>query len=421
MVEILQSAINLIKQGKKQAARSLLEELLRSQPNQAAHWLWYAETLDTPQQRVKVLELCLKANPGNAQAEKALEILRAKISPPAPAIDPGLDFDWDEDASDSGGDSLSSDWAAPPVSAPQSKPAFDWDALENQSAAPKVEAAAAPAEFSWEDEQEQPERGVVWEHESDLSDEPVLSSGAPIDWEAIEQAQQPARPKAAVVASEPVKPVKKKKKEPAPVSYAFYDVWLTALTSNKKEAYQDLLRDPEAGQARAYEWMAYIGLLSGLLLPLLSLSQFNTIFGEVFPNVAPVALMVLVFAASAIFSCLSAVLGLMIGAGIQFLIALLLGGRGSFGHTVYALAAYLAPYTIISTVIGVIPFVQCISPLVAIYGLILNARALAAAHDFAFVRALMVILLPSILLLMVGCLIGVVFAPALSEILPALP
>lgn len=418
MAEILQSAINLIKQGKKQEARGMLEGLLRHEPNEVAHWFWYAETLDTPQQRVKVLELCLKANPGNAQAAKALHILRAKISPPAPAIDPSLNFDWDD--ADATGDSLASDWATPPVSSPQSKPAFDWDALENQSDAPKVGAAVSPPEFSWEDDEEQPERGVVWEDESVLSDAPALNSSAPIDWDAIEQAQQPAKPKAAVVASEPVKSVKKKKKGPAPAAYAFYDVWLTALTSNKKEAYQDLLRDPEAGQARAYEWMAYIGLLSGLLLPFLSLGEINTILGEVLPNVAPVALMILVFAASAMLSCLSAVLGLMVGAGIQFLIALLLGGRGSFGHTVYALAAYLAPYTIISTVIGVIPFVQCISPLIAIYGLILNARALAAAHDFTFARGLMVILLPSILLLLVGCLIGVIFEPALSEILPAL-
>jgi hypothetical protein len=236
MAEILQNAIRLIKQGEKQAARGMLEGLLRDEPNQVAHWFWYAETLDTPQERVKVLELCLKANPGNTQTEKALGILRAKISPPtsAQAIDARLDVDWDE-ADDSAGEPASSDWDTPAFSsAPQSKPAFDWDALENQSAAPKVEAGADPPEFSWEDEQEQPERGVVWGDDEILSGAPselgwdsetsALKADAPINWDAIEQAQQPARPKALVVASEPVKKSTKKKK-----TSKKSDTWLVAL------------------------------------------------------------------------------------------------------------------------------------------------------------------------------------------------
>jgi hypothetical protein len=394
MAGTLQDAIHLIKQGKKQDARGILEGLLRSDPKEAANWFWYAETLETPEQRVKVLELCLKANPGNPQAEKALAILRAKIASPAPPT--------------------------------ESKPAFDWDALESAPVEPAQEGPEGESQFSWETQPKSISRAVVWDEGASTDDasgeivwdddEPDPGMDAGIDWDSIEQAQAQSESPPVFVDEEQIKASRRPQ-----TSYAFYDVWLTALTSGDQREYQSLLRDPEAGQFRAYEWMAYLGLLSGLLLPLLSLGEFNAVLAEFFPTVAPLPLMVLVFAASAIFSCIASVLGLMISAGIQFLIAIFLGGRGTFSDTVYALGAYLAPYTIVSTVIAVIPLVQCISPLVAIYGLVLNVRALRAAHDMTIARALMVIFLPSILLLVVGCLIGILFAPVLGEFLSALP
>lgn len=394
MAEMLQDAIYLIKQGKKTEARGILEGLLRSDPKEVANWFWYAEMLERPEQRVKVLELCLKANPGNPQAEKALAILRAKIAPPAPPA--------------------------------ESKPAFDWDALKSTPGQPAQEGPEGESQFSWETQPKSISRAVVWDEGASRDDdtgeivwdddEPNSGVDTGIDWDSIEQAQAQNESPPVFVDEEQIKASRRPQ-----ASYAFYEVWLTALTSGDQRKYQALLRDPEAGQFRAYKWMAYLGLLSGLLLPLLSLGEFNAFLAEFFPTVAPVVLTVLGFAAAAIVSCILVVLGLTITAGIQFLIAIFLGGRGTFSDTVYALGACLAPYTIVSTVIAVIPFVQYISPLVAIYGIVLNVRALRAAHDVTIARALMVIFLPLHLLLMVGCLIGVFFAPSLGEFLSGLP
>jgi hypothetical protein len=394
MAGILQEAIQLIKQGKKHEAREMLEGLLRSDPKEVANWFWYAETLETPEQRAKVLELCLKANPGNPQAEKALDILRAKLAPPAP----------------------------PPV---ESKPAFDWDALENAPVESAQEQAEIASDFSWDDQPKRTSRAAAWDEavsQEDApggivwdDDEPETGTGSGIDWDSIEQAQ----------AQKESPPVFMDDKQAAlranPPSFPFYEAWFTALTTRDVREYKILLLDPEAGQVRAYEWVAYVGLLSGLLLPLLSLNEFNLLAGELFPSVAPTPLMILVFTASAILSCISAVLGLIFSGAIQFLLAKFMGGLGTFSKTIYAISAYLAPLTIVSTIIGIIPLVNCLSPLIAIYGIVLNVRALQAAHDMNTSRAVIVVLLPAFLFLMVFCLIGMIFLPALTAIFENMP
>lgn len=389
MAGILQDAITLIKQGKKHEARGMLEVLLRTNPKEVANWLWYAETLETPEKRIKVLELCLKANPGNPQVEKALSILQAQLA--APPQTPAFG---------------------------QATPAFDFNAPTD---APEPQGGA----FTWE-EQPPSRPAAVWEEELreeaptqiDWDDAPKST----IDWDAIEQQQAPKATPAWEYQPDPQET--QPEAEPPRPSYPFYDVWLTALTSSNEREYQALLLDPRASQSRAYEWMGYIGLISGLLLPVIVLTsgaldqpEFQKVLGAVDKTM----LLVIIGGAGAILSCISAVLGLMINGGIQFLIAKALGGGGSYTRTVYALGAYLAPMTLISMIISAIPFVNCLSIFISIYALVLNVRALKAAHYMDTSRAVMVIFLPSILLLIVGCLAILFLAPMLGEALPSLP
>lgn len=105
---------------------------------------------------------------------------------------------------------------------------------------------------------------------------------------------------------------------------------------------------PEAG--RGFEWIAYTGIISGLLTPfsLLNNPQFAEIrntaeFNNLFGNMGMTALMVVMSLALALLTSLFSVIGLAISAGIQNFFALMFGGKGYYGRTVYALAAYLAP------------------------------------------------------------------------------
>ena len=81
----IQQAIDMIQRGRKKEAGPILEGFIRSNPQDVTSWFWYAETLDSDQKRVQLLEAYLKQNPGNAQVIKALEMLRVKLSSVQPA------------------------------------------------------------------------------------------------------------------------------------------------------------------------------------------------------------------------------------------------------------------------------------------------------------------------------------------------
>lgn len=377
MAGTLQDAIALARQGQKLEARAILEALLRANPKDVSAWFWYAETLDTLEKRVHVLELCLKANPGNPQAVKALDALRARLQPPAPALgaDEPASFSWDKPA---------------PVAPVSDEPPMVWD---------------------------------------DEPEEPSASMG--IDWDEIErqQAPQPAyQPEylSETPAFEPALASPMIAKSPKP-SFLFFEVWITALTCWNTREYTTLLDDPEAGQGRAYEWMAYVGLLAGLLSGLVvaftaedALAEYGLL--DLFAGMDSILVTIIIVVGIAVLNCIGAVVGLFFGSLVQFLVSLLFGGSGGLSRTVYALAAYQAPFTIVVSLLSslslVVPFVNCITSLAGFYGLGLNVLALSAAHNMSMTRALMVVLLPGILLFGVGCLLLVFIMPDLASMLP---
>ena len=76
----IQQAIDLIKHGRKREAQPILEAHIRATPHDIKIWFWYVETLDSLEQRIQLLEVCLKQNPNNPQVLKALEMLQEKLA-----------------------------------------------------------------------------------------------------------------------------------------------------------------------------------------------------------------------------------------------------------------------------------------------------------------------------------------------------
>jgi hypothetical protein len=188
---------------------------------------------------------------------------------------------------------------------------------------------------------------------------------------------------------------------------------MTVLASFDIESYESVLNDPEAGVGRSFEWIAYTGIISGLLAPfsLLSNPRFAEIrntaeFNNLFGNMGTTALLVMMSLALALLTPLFSVIGLAISAGIQNFFALMFGGKGYYGRTVYALAAYLAPMSILIATLGIIPLVgQCATSLLGLYNIILNVRALRAAHSISIWQALGVMFAPTIIFMILGCLL----------------
>jgi hypothetical protein len=93
----------------------------------------------------------------------------------------------------------------------------------------------------------------------------------------------------------------------------------------------------------------------------------------------------------------------------------LLGGQGSFSRYAYITAAFAAPLSILSSIIGMIPVVSCLTIGVSIYQIILSYHATMVEMRLSSGKALLVVLLPLIVLILIfGCLamsvIGIIFA-----------
>lgn len=75
----VQKAIDLSRSGQQEAARSLLRNTLRANPNDVTAWLWLAKASNTPEKQTRALEACLRFNPDCQVARAELERVR-KVS-----------------------------------------------------------------------------------------------------------------------------------------------------------------------------------------------------------------------------------------------------------------------------------------------------------------------------------------------------
>lgn len=75
MSDKLQQAIDAIGSGHKSTAHKLLTEVLKSEPQNEAAWLWMSKVVTTVEQRKKCLQQALKLNPRNKKAQHELSRL----------------------------------------------------------------------------------------------------------------------------------------------------------------------------------------------------------------------------------------------------------------------------------------------------------------------------------------------------------
>jgi hypothetical protein len=381
----LNNAIQLIRQGRKEDARQILEPLIRAEPSNIQAWFWYVDICPTVERRIQVLEVCLKMNPSNSQVMQALQTLRnqrpaqASFAPlPAQSPKPAIS---QPPQSSSPNSAMYEDEPERPVPSSYTPAYFD-----NTPAYP-------PAVTSTAKQQSPGKQKNAWEEDPDSY----------VDTSMLSKLSKP-------------KPIGR--------SYAFYEVWMAVLLTLDVEAYADVLNDPEAGTGRAFEWIAYSGIISGLIFPLsilinpqfaelMNMSELKGIFG----NMGTTTFIIILTLAMTLLVPLFSVIGLAIGAAIQNLLAISFGGNGNYSRTVYALAAYIAPITILSTALGIIPAVgQCLTSLLGIYNIVLNVRALRASHSLSTGSAIGVMLAPTVIIFIFGCaLILLVGLPNMSR------
>ena len=76
--EKLDQAIKLSRGGFKVEASQILSAILEEDPQVEAAWLWLADTFTDTENRIRVLEDCLRHNPGSRIVQKWLTTFKAK-------------------------------------------------------------------------------------------------------------------------------------------------------------------------------------------------------------------------------------------------------------------------------------------------------------------------------------------------------
>ncbi len=215
----------------------------------------------------------------------------------------------------------------------------------------------------------------------------------------------------------------------------WYEVWMLVVTHPSRDSFRRILADPTARPARAFIWVAVIGLIFGVLEAIVTRVVGSEAIGQ-FGGLGLLANLVCIAIGAPIFS----VIGLALGAAILRGIAALLKGVGNFNEMVYSLASVQAPFSIISGILSLIATAVsrgtfsltgggggsllglCLAPIslvVGIYAIVLEVLAIDTVEKFGTGKAVLTLLIPLVVLVLIGVcvalVIGIAFATQLQQ------
>ncbi|HLO15530.1 MAG TPA: YIP1 family protein [Anaerolineales bacterium] len=213
----------------------------------------------------------------------------------------------------------------------------------------------------------------------------------------------------------------------------WFSIWRDALTRPSEQTFARIAQSPNAKLTTALLWVflgSLVNILLGSLLQGIVFRQMmrGSDFG--FPRMAGGSL-VGVICGAPVAAVISVVLFAAV-VGVVQLIAKMFGGRGTFDQLAYAIAAIVAPFSLINslfTLLAAIPYVvYCaglVSFLLLLYVVVLEVMAVKGVNQFGWGQAAASLLLP--IFVLVCCLAVGVFgvisllAPRVSDIFNSLP
>ncbi len=112
----------------------------------------------------------------------------------------------------------------------------------------------------------------------------------------------------------------------------------------------------------------------------------------------------------------------LIGSGVFWIIARILGGEGSYTEQTYLMAAYSAPLFILNTLFNMTPLLGPFLVLAGnIYAVALTYYALKVTHDFPQNKAVGALALPLTLILLFACCSLLLMASTMGALLGQVP
>jgi hypothetical protein len=204
---------------------------------------------------------------------------------------------------------------------------------------------------------------------------------------------------------------------------AMFQTWINVLTKPGEATFEEELHKPSATLGTALIWIiiaavvaaifSAIGALIGGLFSGLP-AMMETFMGQsdMPPEVAAqLATITAVTAGGGVFFALCATLilapiGFLIGSGIYFVVAKLVGGAGSFEKHTYMLATFTAPLMMVNAVISIIPILGgCVSFAIYIYQIVLTYFAMKVTHNLTTGKAIIVAVMPFVIGLLCAAVI----------------
>jgi hypothetical protein len=454
--------MGLLESGYVDAAQHALEDILKANPRDLQAWSIYVKSWKATDKRIKALELCLKYNPGNPEVQRALTSLKSKVQggaqPPAPAPTPQpapAPVPAPRQVTPPPQPAPKPVSAPRPVTPPPPQPKAPerddqvpaWLAGLGTTAAAAAQSPSNPVPFPPPETPDQDDQVPAWLAGLNASDAAAerYSSEPPLASSKLPEQEKPIPPPWAPGVSSrdtygtPVRLSKeeieqqareyvdgrstsKRVEKTGPM--AWYEVWFTALTRPTVDAYDSLLRDPNARPSRSVIWLISAGLITGLIGALtfqlnpqvdqaLALLEANGQFSSLTQSLG--ILMLCLVPVSGVMN----LIGAAIGIGIVHLVADLFGGKGSYSELLYLYAAYSAPVTILSVVLGIIPFVGgCLALPLGLYNIYLYVLAIRSAHKLDALRAIGIIVSIALFFIVFTLVAGWLLSSTLTSLLP---
>lgn len=182
-----------------------------------------------------------------------------------------------------------------------------------------------------------------------------------------------------------------------PAESGSLDIWFKALSSPKKQTYQQIIDYPDASIGKALYWLFLAGGFGGLLGSLVQ-TAFNTnsFFGlssfQVSEQISSSAI-IWSFLGTVLFA-IGVPLITIINTGLIQLVARVFGVKPNYSKLLFAFAAYQAPLGLLICILGGIPTLGCIALPMAIYWLFLSVQVIRTVCEIKAGKAVICSLSP---------------------------
>jgi hypothetical protein len=188
-------------------------------------------------------------------------------------------------------------------------------------------------------------------------------------------------------------------------SLNWFETWFKALTQPTEESYNEIVADADRSLTQVFIWVALSAMMGYVFTILVSGILGTNALQEELRGFFGASLVVLICLAP--LGGIMAVVGLVINSAVTQWMAGALGGQGTFARMIYVMGAYVAPLSLISSLIAPIPFVNCLSFPLGLYALYLNVLSIKVANRFGWGQAIGTLVAVMVLVaVLVGCVVA---------------